>query len=288
MSSIKTLKLTGTLKGKIDRCAPEVENLWMMGIDPHLLTHQPWVAVVGTRKPTPHGESLTRDIVRELARAGVVIVSGLAYGIDVLAHRTALEAGGETIAVLPSDLDKIYPAAHQKTAQQITEKGCLITEYSDNKAPRAYDFLSRNRIIAALADLVWIPEASERSGSLNTARHAKNMNVMVSASPGRPSDAMSAGTNQLLQRGDAKVVLSAQDIVDLLPIKPAITQAQDLNNLNDAQQRVIGAIKSGISDTTLLGYSLKIETSKLLCILTELEILDFVHQSSAGQWLPRH
>ncbi len=284
MSSIKVLTLTGALKSKIDRCTPEVENLWFSGHDPHLLTHQPWVAVVGTRKPTPHGEELTRHIVTKLAGAGVVIVSGLAYGIDILAHKSALAAGGETVAVLPSDLHKIYPAVNQNTARQIIEKGCLLSEYDENPAPRAYHFLSRNRIIAGLADLVWIPEASERSGSLNTARHAKSMNITLCASPGRPNDSMSAGTNRLLQTQDARLILNVEDIIDLLHIKPAQSHTHTKSSLTELQKVLVETVKQGTVDTTLIGYTLKIKTPELLAVLTELEILGCLHQNSAGQW----
>ena len=138
-----------------------------------LESHVPHVAIVGSRRPTPYGKLVTEHIAGELAQLGVVIVSGLAFGIDTIAHKAALAQGGRTIAVLPSGIDTIYPASNRHLAWQIaTENGSLITEYPEGHVPRKHDFLARNRLISGLSQAVVIVEAAQRSGTLSTAHHA--------------------------------------------------------------------------------------------------------------------
>lgn len=134
----------------------------------------PTVAIVGTRKPTAYGKEVTHRLAYDLAQRGIIIVSGLALGVDGLAHQAALEAGGTTLAVLPCGLPKIYPARHRDLATSIVAKGgALITEHdSDQEFSYQSNFLERNRIVAGLADAVLITEAAARSGTLNTAAHA--------------------------------------------------------------------------------------------------------------------
>jgi len=280
---MKKLTLTGTLQGKINRLPKGVSQLHYLGINPNNFSSKLFVAVVGTRKPTPYGIDTTERIVTDLVREGAVIVSGLAFGVDITAHKAALKAGGQTIAVLPSGVNNIYPATHRNIAKQITESGCLISEYPASHHPRKVEFLERNRIIATLSDAVIVPEAAERSGSLNTTGHANKMDIPVFAVPGRSIDLMSAGTNHLIKTGEGRLVTSAQDILKSLNIKPAKTKKVPKGN-DTHETAVLVALQSGINDTTLLQSELRMNTAKLQTVLTMLEINGQAAQNALGQW----
>ena len=178
------------------------------------------VAVVGTRRVTTYGRQVTRDLTRGLVQSGVTIVSGLARGIDAIAHKTALEMGGRTIAVLGSGLDCVYPAEHRPLVQQIVEKGqgAVISEYALGVQPEAKNFPPRNRIISGLSLGVVVIEAGEQSGALITTSFALAQNREVFAVPGNINSPSSAGTNRLIQQG-AKLVTTVDDILEELNVK---------------------------------------------------------------------
>lgn len=159
------------------------------------------VAVVGTRKPTPYGRRVTGDVVRFLVEHGVTVVSGLARGIDGLAHKAALEAGGRTLAVLGSGVDIIYPPEHRDLARRIVEQGALISEYPPGTRPDAMNFPARNRIISGLSQAVVVVEAGEQSGALITAAFAAHQGREVFAVPGSIYNPKSQGTLRLIQEG---------------------------------------------------------------------------------------
>lgn len=175
------------------------------------------VAVVGTRRLTAYGRQVTRELVAGLARNNVTVVSGLARGIDGIAHKTALEMGGRTIAVLGSGVNCIYPPEHRKLAQQIvTEKrGAIISEYALDTQPDAKNFPPRNRIISGLTLGTIVIEAGERSGALITADFALEQNREVFAVPGNITSRASKGTNRLIQQG-AKLVTGVTDVLEEL------------------------------------------------------------------------
>jgi DNA processing protein len=173
------------------------------------------VAVVGTRRPTPYGQSVARDLAAALAVNGVTVVSGLARGIDAVAHRAALESGGRTIAVLGSGLDQIYPAEHRQLAEAIGEHGAIVTDYALGTRPEATNFPPRNRIISGLARSVVIVEAGEESGALITARFAADQGRDVFAVPGNIYLRASRGTNRLIQEG-ATPMLTPDDVLGSL------------------------------------------------------------------------
>ncbi len=175
------------------------------------------VAVVGTRRVSAYGRLATEQLTRDLARSGVTIVSGLARGIDSIAHQAALEAGGRTIAVLGSGLAYLYPAEHRALAGRITTCGALVTEFHPDTRPEAGNFPRRNRIISGLSLGVLVVEAGERSGALITARYALEQGRDVFAVPGNITSRASVGTNRLIQRG-AKLVLTAEDILEELNV----------------------------------------------------------------------
>lgn len=180
------------------------------------------VAVVGTRRVTAYGRQVTQEIVGEMVRNGVTIVSGLARGVDAVAHRTALEFGGRTLAVLGSGLDEVYPAEHRKLAQEIGNgRGAIITEYALGVRPEARNFPPRNRIISGLSLGVIVVEAGERSGALITTRFALEQNRDVFAVPGNINSPASKGPNRLIQDG-AKLVTSAKDVLEELNVKQVL------------------------------------------------------------------
>ncbi len=183
------------------------------------------VGVVGTRSPTVYGKELAARIVPQLVGAGLTIVSGLARGIDTIAHTGALRAGGRTIAVLGCGIDVIYPAENRSLYTRISEHGGLITEYPLGTKPDAFNFPARNRIISGLTLGSVIIEAQERSGALIT-DFALQQNREVFAFPGRASDRGSAGCNRLIREGRAKLVTSTDDILAELDLTTAVRQLE--------------------------------------------------------------
>jgi len=186
---------------------------------------QPCLAVVGTRRPTIYGRQATEEIVSDLAASNIVIVSGLARGIDSIAHRAALDAGGKTIAVFASGLDIVYPGENVKLAQAIKEQGALVSEHPPGTRPRAENFPLRNRIMSGLSLGVLVVEAGERSGALITAHQAVEQNREVFAIPGSIFSPASRGTNRLIQEG-AKLVLSYLDILEELNLSMVVQQTE--------------------------------------------------------------
>ncbi|MCB8968299.1 MAG: DNA-protecting protein DprA [Ardenticatenaceae bacterium] len=182
------------------------------------------VAIVGTRRLTSYGRQVTRDLVIGLVHSGVTIVSGLARGIDAIAHQTALEHGGRTIGVLGSGLDCIYPAEHRTLARQIISgQGAVISEYGLGIQPEAKNFPPRNRIISGLSLGVVVIEAGERSGALITSNFALEQGRDVFAVPGNVNSPASKGTNRLIQDG-AKLVMGVDDILEELNLTMVVEQ----------------------------------------------------------------
>jgi DNA processing protein len=176
------------------------------------LLERPAIAVVGARACSAYGSTAARSLARELARAGAVVVSGLARGIDGSAHRGALEAGGPTVAVLGCGIDRIYPAAHRRLAEEICASGLVVSEYPPGVAPAPWRFPARNRIIAGLTVATVVVEARARSGALITADFALEEGRDVLAVPGEITSALSAGTNALIRSG-APLVCEAADVL---------------------------------------------------------------------------
>ena len=194
-------------------------RLYARGAAEVTLLAEPAVAIVGARACSAYGRSVTRSLARELAAAGLVVVSGMARGIDGEAHRGALEGGGRTVAVLGCGIDRDYPAAHAELARRIGEDGLVLSEYEPGVEPAPWRFPARNRIIAGLCNAAVVVEARERSGALITADFALEEGRDVLAVPGEITSALSAGTNALLKLG-ATPVTSAADVLELYGIEP--------------------------------------------------------------------
>jgi DNA processing protein len=171
------------------------------------------VAIVGSRRPSPYGEAVAEQLAADLARAGVVIVSGLALGCDAAAHRGALVGGGVTVAVMGTGVDVVYPAAHFQLAEEILAAGgALVSQFADGTAPRRHHFPARNQTMAALSDAVVVVEAVQGSGALITAEAALDLHKEVMAVPGSIFSPMSVGTHNLIRDG-AALVQNARDVL---------------------------------------------------------------------------
>jgi DNA processing protein len=191
-----------------------------------LLPVDEWcVAVVGTRRATVYGKQVTEEIITDLARNKITIVSGLAKGIDTVAHRSALDAGGRSLAVFASGLDIIYPTENTSLVHRIIEHGAIISEYPLGTRPRAEYFPRRNRILSGLSLGVLVAEAGETSGAMITARMALEQNREVFAIPGSILSPVSRGTNSLIQEG-AKLVRDCSDILEELNLKTVVRQME--------------------------------------------------------------
>lgn len=185
-------------------------------IDGVSMFERPMVAVVGARACSGYGASVARSLARELAQHGVIVVSGLARGIDAEAHRGALDAGGTTIAVLGCGIDRMYPAAHEELGRRICDRGVVVSEYAPGVEPAPWRFPARNRIVAGLCSATIVVEARERSGALITVDLALEAGRQVFAVPGEITSALSAGTNQLLRVDGVRPLLGAGDVLAAL------------------------------------------------------------------------
>jgi DNA processing protein len=205
---------------EIDQSPPV---LYLLG---EMKTDDDWaVAIVGTRRVTAYGRQVTEEIATSLAQSGLTIISGLARGVDSIAHLAALNAGGRTMAVLGNGVDIIYPAEHRHLTEKIIEAGALISDYPPGTAPEAVNFPPRNRIISGLSLAVIIVEAGEKSGALITANFAAEQGRDVFAVPGNINAPQSVGTNRLIQQG-AHPYLSVQDLIDNLNLHMVGEQRQ--------------------------------------------------------------
>ncbi len=242
------------------------------------------ISVVGTRRPTKYGRYVTETLVGELARLGVVIISGLALGIDGLAHTAALDAKGKTIAVMPCGLDKIYPASHRGLAKKIlAARGALLSEYKEGMPPLVQNFPTRNRIVSGLADAVLVIEAAARSGTSITAGFALEQGKTVMAVPGNINSPMSAGTNNLIRTG-AFPVSSVTDILNACGLEDLQTNKANLRGDNAAEQTILDLLKEGPKDGDELQKLAKIKASEFNQALTMLEIKGTIKNQGANTW----
>jgi DNA processing protein len=243
-----------------------------------------WVAIVGSRKSTSYGTHVARQIAAELAGHNIIIVSGLAYGVDGSAHKGALEGRGLTVAVLGGGFNQLYPATHAQLAKQIVEQeGTVISEYPPDMPPLPQQFAARNRIIAGLCQVTIVIEAAIKSGSLITATMALDNNREVMAVPGNIDQPTSEGTNALLRQG-AHVVTSAGDVLDLLGIEAEEQKASVYQPANPAENALIRLLSDGIHDGQELLERAQLDSAALAMTLTTLEINGVVRAGGANTW----
>ena len=239
------------------------------------------LAVVGTRQATPYGQEATREFVRDLAHHNVTIASGLARGIDSTAHYAALQNGGRTIAVLGNGVDIIYPAENRNMAEQIIENGALISDYPIGTRPARENFPRRNRIMSGMSLGCLVVEGNEKSGALITARQALDQNREVFAVPGSVLAERSRGPNLLIQRGEAKLVLTADDILQELNISPEQLQlrlASTPQPVDEEQATILRVLSRSPIHIDEIYRASGMSMPEVSSTLTMLELNDLVRQ----------
>ena len=264
------------------RASPAPTQVYISSTNWQDIMSRPRVAVVGSRKVSPYGKHATQLLAADLARAGVVIVSGLAIGIDTVAHRACLEAGGVTVAVLPSSLQEIYPTRHATLAKRIVDQGgALLTEYEQGSPLYKTNFIARNRLVAGLSRAVLVTEASEKSGTMHTARFALEQGKDVFAVPGAITSQTSQGTHNLIKSG-AALVSSANDVLHALGITQQVRSKPQSDDPNEqllidllAQQSRDGAELLAISNLPVQLFNQTI---------TMLEIKGHIRPLGSNQW----
>ncbi len=240
---------------------------------------RPAVAIVGARTCSPYGAQVARSLGSALAGAGLVVVSGLARGIDGEAHRGALGASGETVAVLGCGIDRDYPRAHAELARRIGERGEIVSEYEAGVEPAPWRFPARNRIIAALALATVVVEARERSGALITADFALELGREVFAVPGEITSRLSRGTNELLRQG-ATPLLAADDVLAELGFE---RRKEESPPLSVAGQALLVALADGPCDADELTRASGRTSSDIAAALVELELAGLAAHGE-GRW----
>lgn len=241
------------------------------------------VTVVGARRATSYGREIARELGRELATAGLTVVSGLAFGIDACAHRGALDAAGRTIAVLGCGPDIAYPAAHRSLWRRVSEQGLVLSEFPPGAAPWRWTFPARNRIMAALAGMTVVVEGATRSGSLITADLAADLGRDLGAVPGPVTSRASAGPNALLA-GGACVVRSAQDVLDALLGAGAKRIERSGPALDEPLAIVLAAVEAGATTCDAVAASLGLPGPDTAAALARLEALGYLTCSPLGTY----
>jgi len=236
------------------------------------------ISIVGTRKVTTFGSKFCEELIEELAPVNPVIVSGFAYGVDIVAHRAALDNDLQTIACLAHGFNQVYPKVHEKYVSAVEENGGFISEFWSSDAFDRTNFLRRNRIIAGMSEATVVIESAEKGGSLVTADIANSYNREVFAVPGRTSDSQSQGCNDLIKSQQARLLTCAADIIYMLgwkldKSKKMARQTQLFVDLNEEEKRVFSFLKN--KEKELLDYialECKLPTHKTATILLSLEL----------------
>lgn len=260
------------------------KELYTLGASLADLMAYPRVAMVGSRGVSTYGRQVTAQLAGELARHGVIIVSGLALGVDGIAHEAALEAGGTTVAVLPCGLDQIYPASHTQLAKRILERGgVLVSEYPAGMPGLKQNFIARNRIVSGLAQALLITEAAEKSGTLHTARFALEQGRDVLAVPGNITSPNSVGTNNLIKTG-ATPVTSVDDVLyalgaSHLPVEPVRRRGDTAE-----EQAILDLLYGGSSDSHELLVRTELPAELFTQTLTMLEIAGKIRPLGNNHW----
>jgi len=282
---VKELTLaTSDVPQKLRNIPDPPRRLYWMGGDVKELLARPCVTIVGSRKVSAYGKAVTATLAGELAKAGVLIISGLALGVDSVAHRAALEAGGLTLAVLPASVRKIYPASHEHLAKQILQQGgALLSEYAPGDTLYPLNFIARNRLASGLADVLLITEAAEKSGTLHTARFALEQGKEVLAVPGNITSATSVGTNNLIKSG-ATPVTRTEDVLHALGLTPAKTGKSAPKCADPHQQALLDLLAAGISEGNELLEQSGLSVALFGQSLTMLELSGHIRALGGDRW----
>ena len=243
------------------------------------------VAIVGTRTPTGVGTETAATFARAFAEAGFAVVSGLAVGVDAVAHRAALDAGGHTVAVLGGGLDIDYPKANRDLRRRIEERGTVVTEYDDGVRPTKFTFPRRNRIIAGLSQAVVVVEGAITSGALVTARLALDANRLVFAVPGSVRNPMAAGPNELIRTSRAAVATSPSHVFEELAPSLVWDDEPDhptATDLDETERKVLRALDDTPSSIDRLALLTGLKPGELAVTLSRLEVRSFAHRNFGG------
>jgi DNA processing protein len=245
----------------------------------------PAAVVIGSRRPSEYGRTIAHRLGRGLGAAGVPVVSGLALGIDAVAHRGCLDGGGRTVAVLASGVDVAYPRTNRGLYERIRESGAVVSEMPPGARPYRWLFPARNRIMAALGRVTVVVEAAERSGTLITADFAAELGRDVAAVPGRVTSEAAAGTNGLLRNG-AALVTDPQDVLDLLyGVGAREVPADPPPALDRRDRRVLELVASG-APLDELGAQTGLEPGAVRSALARLELRGLVRRAASGRYVP--
>jgi len=245
------------------------------------------VAIVGARKPTAYGNEVAHQLAYNLAKHGVIIISGLALGIDGIVHRAALEANGTTLAILANSVDYIYPATHKNLAKNILENnGAIISEYKPPTTARLFRFLERNRIVSGLSDAVIVIEAAIRSGTLSTVTHALEQGKEVFVVPGNITSPLSVGCNNLIKQG-AHPVTCAEDVLEIIAPDLLKSQTTLIFGSNPSESKIIELLQSGIRDGDELQIMSGLAVSDFSTTITMMEISGTIRALGGNQWTLR-
>ena len=251
------------------------------------------VSIVGTRHASEYGKSVCENFVTDLAKfaPGTLIISGLAYGIDICAHRAALNAGLPTVGVLAHGLDRIYPTAHRSTAKSMLDNGGLLTEFMSGTNPFPSNFIQRNRIVAGMADATVVVESASKGGSLITASLAQSYARDCFAFPGRVNDQYSQGCNELVSRNRAALITSAYDFVEAMNWEVATNKKETENlqtelfpEMSPEESAVMKALRDNSDGLQVnqMVVQLNIPINKLLPLLFEMEMKGYVKAVAGG------
>lgn len=300
-NAIESLSLNAVIK----RAEEEIDNLNKYNIKPLLFTDNDYpqrlkhcddgpvllyvksninfnlpkaIGVVGTRKSTPYGRKFCRELIQQISSPDLLIISGLALGIDGCAHNAAIETNTSTVGVLAHGLDRIYPPSHRELASKMLKNGAIISEFPFKTNPDRENFPKRNRIIAGMSDAIVVIEAGSTGGALITAEIANSYNRDVFALPGRVNDEFSRGCNRLIRNNKASLIESADDIKYLMNWdETKTTKSKNIQqslpmNLSEEEKMIIDLLElNGESSIDYLCCNLKIPHSKIVSLLLELE-----------------
>lgn len=256
------------------------------------LNQEKVISIVGTRNATRYGEVFCREFIKEISARlpGILIISGLAYGIDITAHRAALLNGCSTAGVLAHGLDRIYPSMHRQTAVEMLKRGALLTEFPSNTNPDKHNFVKRNRIVAGMADAVLVMESGVKGGSLTTADIANSYCREVFALPGRVDDKMSTGCNRLISDNKAELLHSATQFLSHMgwetPEKKSPPVQKELfHDLTAEEEQICNILEqNGTMQVNSMTISLNMPITELFLTLLELEVKSVVESLPGGMY----
>ncbi len=244
---------------------------------------QETLAVVGSRKITSYGKMVTEKLVSEIASCGITIVSGFMYGVDALAHKTAVNVGGKTIAVLPCGVDIIHPAYQKELYGKVLSNGFFLSEYENNTLPEKWSYPQRNRIVVGISKAVLVVEAEEKSGSMISATLAIKNNRKLFAVPGSIFSSTSKGTNSIIKNG-AQIVTSAEDVLAFYGKKKEI-KSNRKENFSDSEKSILSLLEKEALERDEIVRKLKKPSAEVNATISNLEIKGVIKKKGRGYYI---